>query len=91
MKNLNITPENKESIFNTILRNRPLYCHAIEVENLYEYKSAIEAIYNEFIETHTVEDIKDFFNSIQLYSLSDEEEVTDQIYDFITDDYIDSL
>lgn len=74
------------------------YCHALEVSNTYELKSIIESVYDENINDYSIEDIKDFFNSIQLYHLVDETESDEQnnenenlVYNFDFDQFIDSL
>lgn len=72
------------------------YVHAIECFDLDELKDNIEYLVNEFYEQgYNIEDIKDFFNTISIYHLEDEEldEETndinkDELYAFDIDNYI---
>lgn len=66
------------AILNKIIEERKgMYVHALEVSNLYELESIIENLYAEFIEDYSIEEIIEFFESIELYCLegSEEEEV----------------
>lgn len=74
------------------------YCHALEVSNTYELESIIESVYDENINDCSIEDIKEFFNTIQLYHLVDETESDEQnsenenlVSNFDFDQFIDSL
>ena len=50
------------------------YCHALEVNDELELQSCIEALYDEFIVEYTVDEIVEFFATIELYCLNDEYE-----------------
>lgn len=65
------------------------YCHALEVDDVYTLESAIECIYDEFIETQSKETIIEFFNTMDLYCLEDGNE--DEIFNFNITDFINSL
>lgn len=74
------------------------YCHAVEVNNHYEIESIVESIYEEFVDQFTIDDIKEFFNTIQVYfiesdDLSEEQNtyLENEVYSFNFNDYIDSL
>ena len=61
------------------------YCHALEVNDAYELESVIESViqaYPEFDEDTFI----DFFESIELYCLSEDNEK--QVYDFSFEKYI---
>ena len=81
------------TIFNTILKNRSNhYVHALEVSSSYEIESAIESIWYEFQDTATIDELKDFFNTIQLYYYSEEEDTKEEeeVYNFNFDEFIDN-
>ena len=84
-------------ILNKVIENRKgHYVHAIECFDLDELKDSIESLVNQFYEQcYNMEDIKDFFNTISIYHLEDEEldEETndinkDELYAFDIDNYI---
>ncbi len=73
------------------------YIHAIECFEVNELMECIDNVVNEFREEqgYTMEDIKDFFNTISIYHLEDEElddktnEIRqDELYAFDIDNYI---
>ena len=61
------------------------YCHATEVNGVCEMESIIEAVISEYSERSEA-DILEFFNTISVYALNDENEQA--IYDFSFNDYI---
>tara|TARA_R110002050_G_scaffold295579_1_gene454587 strand:- start:402 stop:644 length:243 start_codon:yes stop_codon:yes gene_type:complete len=65
------------------------YCHAVEVMDLYELESIVETLTEEFRESYEIKEIKDFFSSMSIYSLNEENE--DEIYNFNIEGYIDEL
>jgi len=65
------------------------YCHALEVQDVLELQSCIEALYDEFIVEFKVDDIVEFFSSIELYCLNDEFE--NEVYAFNIAQHIRSL
>jgi type III secretory pathway component EscR len=78
------------AILNKIIEQRKgMYVHALEVSNVYELQSSIEQLYAEFIEEFSVEEIVEFFNSMELYCLIESEET--EVYDFDITEYIKSL
>jgi len=77
-------------IVNDILDKRKgHYCHALEVNDVYELQACIEALYDEFIRDYTVEAILVFFDTIELYCLNDINE--EEVHSFNIKDYILSL
>ena len=77
-------------IIQNILESRKgHYVHALEVEEVYELQNVIEQIYSDYIDLYQVEEIKDFFQSISLYCLNDENE--GEVYNFNINLFIDSL
>jgi len=78
------------AILEIITDNRNgMYVHALEVNDVYELENAIECIYDEFIETQTKETIIEFFNTMDLYCLEDENE--DEIFNFNITEFINNL
>lgn len=85
-------------ILNKVIESRKgHYTHAIECFEVNELMECIDNIANEFREEHgyTIEDIKEFFNTISIYHLEDEEldeEANDinkdELYAFDIDNYI---
>jgi len=77
-------------IVNDILDKRKgHYCHALEVNDVYELQACIEALYDELIRDYTVEAILVFFDTIELYCLNDINE--EEVHSFNIKDYILSL
>ena len=77
-------------ILNDVIEKRNgHYCHVIEVNNVYDLISCIEALYNEFIQDYTAQDIIDFFDTIELYCLDDTHE--NAVYNFDIEQYIINL
>lgn len=79
------------AIVNKVIEKRNgHYCHALEVSDLYELQSAVDSLYNEFTKDgFTKDEIIEFFESLELYCLEDENE--DEIFSFIFADYINNL
>lgn len=79
---------------NTILdsiidRRKGHYVHALEVNNLDELTNTIETLADEFIKDgYSLEDIKDFFNTISIYYLGEDETEETLIYDFDIESYL---
>jgi len=65
------------------------YCHALEVNDVCELKSAVESLHDEFSKDYSLEEIKDFFNTMEIYCLDDNNE--DEVFGFNTSDYLDTL
>lgn len=68
------------------------YCHALELDSAYSYECVIEQIVNEYKDSFTPEDIIEFFDSVEIYHLPDEDSTSEwndaaeqELYDF---DYI---
>jgi dihydroorotase len=87
------------TIFNTILKNKNNhYIHALEVETTYEIENCIECIWFEFQETATIKELKDFFNSMEIYYYEvdendkqiENEENENEIYNFDIDQFIEN-
>ena len=61
------------SILEYMLKERNgMYCHALEVSSVYELECTIENFIGELQNQFTIEDFKVFFNTMELYYLSDE-------------------
>ncbi len=74
-------------LYEKILKARNYhYCHALEVEDVYELESIVESICEEEINEFGEEVLIDFFYSIELYCLNDENE--EEVYAFNFREYI---
>lgn len=62
------------------------YCHALEVNSLYELEETIGSLVQEFQEQYSKEEIMTFFNTISIYCLEDKNEK--EIYDFDISEFL---
>ena len=81
-------------LLNHIIEERKgCYCHALELDNVYGFECVIEQIVSDYKNIFTLNEIIEFFDSIELYYLPDdtltsehndaqEEEIYN--YDYIT-------
>jgi len=69
-----------------LIKRQGQYCHALEVNDIFELQAIIDALYDEFILEYTIDDILEFFNSIELYCLNDKNE--EAVYNFNIEKYI---
>ena len=82
--------KNKETILDTIIKARNgHYCHALEVSDTYELECAIEAVTEEF-PNHTLTEVTEFFESMSIYFLGDDEGLEREVYDFNFSEFIDN-
>ncbi len=94
----------KHKILNDIIEQRNgHYVHALEVDGVNSLCNTIDAIYDEYLDRfnpkgdiYRKDDIKEFFNTIELYYYVDdtqEHSVVDEneLYNFNIDSYIDDL
>ena len=89
----------RNSILEYMLKERNgIYCHALEVSSVYELECTIENFIGELQNQFTIEDFKVFFNTMELYYLSDEglsdienENNETELYDFDINSAIDDL
>lgn len=81
------------SILEAVIKSRGNhYCHAIEVSSVYELTESIEALCTEFYhQGYDKTDMKLFFSTISVYSLSEDDSETDLIHDLNIDTVIDEL
>ena len=88
MWNTGLSGENP--IFSLMLKSRNgNYCHALEVENVQEIESAIEALYEELGEKFTKQDYIKFFKTLDIIALDDECE--NEVYSFDVESFINNL
>lgn len=82
-------------IFQEILEARNgHYIHAVEVSNVYELKSILEALYDEYIDKYNIEIIIDFCNTLSIYYFDDENENEvdeNEVYNFNVTEFLKSL
>jgi hypothetical protein len=75
-----------KSILDTIIENRGgHYCHCVEVSEVYELENIAESIIDEFPDLK-YHDYMDFFKSLTVYSLDDNNRV--DIFSFSFSKYI---
>ena len=60
-----------------IAEHKGHYCHALELDSAYSYECVIEQIVNEYKDSFTLEDITEFFKSIELYYLPDDDSTSE--------------
>lgn len=65
------------------------YCHALELSSDYDFQETIEQVVCEFEDSFTVDDIIDFFSTIEIYyvpedelSPSENDEQEEKLYSF---------
>lgn len=78
-------------IFETILDERNgHYCHCLEVSNAYDLEGIVENMIDNYGDTFTEEEYIDFFESMEIYYLSDNENEASEtaVYDFSFRKYI---
>ena len=68
------------------IKNNSSYCHVLEVCDVYELQSSIEAIADE---GWSQDDLMEFFNTIEIYCICEQNEI--EVTEFSTDDYINEL
>lgn len=79
-----------KTILDQVIENRNgYYVHALEVESTYEIENVISEIANEFND-YGIEALKEFFNSMIIYYIGEEEEAGTEVYNFNIDEYIDN-
>jgi len=78
-----------------INRRKGNYCHALELENVYELQYVIDELYREFKTNYSKAQIIDFFNTIQIYYLPAEGKENpreeNELYNFNIEEYIKNL
>ena len=58
------------------------YCHALEVNDIYELHNVIDYVYNEFVEEFGKEEVIDFLQTLELYYLGNDPVQEKEIYDY---------
>ena len=78
------------TIVNDLFEQRKgMYVHALEVETVYELESIVESLCVEWRDKYTKAQILEFFNSVSLYALNEENE--ESVYAFNFEEYINEL
>jgi len=81
--------DNNKIVYDVYKKRKGIYCHALEVNNIYELQACLDSLYDEFIREYTLQDIINFFDSIELYCLDVNNE--NEVYDFDINKYLLSL
>ena len=69
--------------------NRINYCHALEVNDVFELESIFCNIYQDLINKYSIEVIIDFCESISIYCLDDDND--EEVYSFNIPEFIQNL
>ena len=64
------------------------YCHALEVNDTYELESIVESLIDDLGEEYLESEYIEFFKSMELYYLGDDDKTEQEVYDFDFSDYI---
>ena len=76
-------------IFEHILEDRKGdYCHALEVNEVYELESIVESLIDELGEKYFESEYIEFFQSMEIYYLGNNEDTEQEVYNFDFSDYI---
>ena len=76
-------------IIEKLIKNRPVYVHAIEVETVYELQSVVASIFDTFSrEGYEEKDIIDFILTLSIYYLGEDDNEEEEVYDFDIQSYI---
>jgi hypothetical protein len=79
----------KNRILDKIIEGRKgHYCHALEVNDTYEIESIVEGLIDELGEEYFESEYIEFFQSMSIYYLGDNEETEQEVYNFDFSDYI---
>lgn len=65
------------------------YVHALEVESVEDIDNCIAEIVNHFYDDG-LKAIQEFFNTMQIIYIGDNKEIENQVYEYITDELIES-
>tara|TARA_R110002020_G_scaffold216441_1_gene424110 strand:- start:829 stop:1068 length:240 start_codon:yes stop_codon:yes gene_type:complete len=77
------------TILEDIQKTKFNYCHALEVSTVYELEEVTSLLFQDFRENYSEDEIIDFFNTISVYALEEEEE--EEIYSFNFENFIKEL
>ena len=69
--------------------NRINYCHALEVNNVFELESIFCDLYQNFINKYSIEIIINFCETLSIYCLDDDNE--EEVYSFNISEFIQNL
>ena len=76
-------------ILDRIIKDRNgFYCHAIEVNDMYEIESIIESIIELFEDQYTESEYIEFFETISIYYLGENSKEEKEVYNFSFTEYI---
>lgn len=70
------------------------YVHALEVSNVYELKSILESLFNEYIDKYSIEVLIDFCSTLEIYYFDDENENEideNEVYNFNVTEFLQNL
>ena len=80
---------NNKILLDVIAKRNGHYCHALEVNNIYELQAIIENLHDDFTKEYNLDDIIEFFNTIEIYCLDDKNE--EEIFSFDIVNFIKNL
>ena len=76
-------------IIEEINANRNHYCHALEVNDVFELESIFCDIFQNYINKYSIEIIVDFCETLSIYCLDDDNE--EEVYSFNISEFIQNL
>ena len=89
MKNLENLTEINPILLKILEQRKGHYIHALEVNDVYELETVICSLYDEFTREYDINTFIDFFASMQIYCLTEENE--NDVYNFDIENYINNL
>ena len=79
----------KNRILDKIIEDRKgHYCHALEVNDTYELESIVESLIDDLGEEYLESEYIEFFQSMELYYLGDDDKKEQEVYNFDFSEYI---
>jgi len=79
----------KNRILDKIIEDRKgHYCHALEVNDTYELESIVESLIDDLGEEYLESEYIEFFQSMELYYLGDDDKTEQEVYNFDFSEYI---
>ena len=96
LESIDTTKFDKLTSMNRILENiieqrNGHYCHCLEVEDKYQLEETVEQLVAEFKDKYSINEIIDFFESIEVYYLGDDHQEETEIYSFNMKAFISEL
>ena len=69
-------------ILEKMYKERVIYCHVLEVNNVHELERVIENSTEQLIKDFTIEDVTEFITTLGIYYLGDNEDEERRVFNF---------